>query len=154
MTSLLLATVVQASVVAAEPKPAKKPQPQGFEAAMERSAKSDRPLVVLLGADWCPACRVMKNSTLPKVAKAGGLKDVEFVDVDVDRQRRLAGKLARGGSIPQLIRLEKTDKGWKAQHLVGARSTKEVTAFVKVTPKKAAAKLSSYRTPDSGAEKR
>lgn len=153
MTSLLLATVLQASVLAAEPQNSKQAPPQGFHEAFKRSAKTGRPLVVLLGAEWCPACHVMKNKTLPEVAKAGKLKDVEFAYVDVDREPKLAGVLARGDSIPQLIRLDKTDKGWKAEILVGAQSAKTVTSFVEVRPGKSLLRLSGYRKEARGTEK-
>jgi hypothetical protein len=34
-----------------------------------RREKTGKPLVVLIGADWCGACRVMKNTALPQVAQ-------------------------------------------------------------------------------------
>ncbi|MBN2476539.1 MAG: thioredoxin family protein [Pirellulales bacterium] len=148
MTTLVLAAVVQATVLAgpADDRPIAKAdaRPDAFTLASQRSIKTGRPLVVLLGADWCPACKVMKKTTLPKLAEAGGLKDVEFAYVDVDRQRRLAGRLIRGNSIPQLIRFDKTEKGWKSQYLIGSQSVKKIAEFVEVSPPDPPIRLSSW----------
>ena len=90
MTTLTLAAAVQLSLLAA--------QPPGFQQAYQRSMESGNPLFVLLSAEWCPACKQMDGKILPEVAKRGGFKGVEYAYVDVDQERELAGKLARGGS--------------------------------------------------------
>ena len=72
----------------------------------------------------------MKNTTLPQVEKAGGLKQVEFAYVDRDRQPKLATQLTRGGPLPQLIRMKKTQKGMERRRLVGGQNAKKVTSFV------------------------
>ena len=136
MTSLALATVVQLSVLAAPP--------QGFQQAYQRSMESGQPLVVLLGAEWCPACKQMDGKILPEVAKRGGFKGVEYAYIDVDQDRKLAGKLAQGGSIPQLIRFEKTNEGWESDYLIGAQSVQKVTNFVRGSPEFS---LSSWLKP-------
>ena len=120
MTSLVLAATLQAALLAA-------PE-QEYTAAYQKSLDSGRPLVVLLGADWCPACLTMKNSIMPQV---DGLKDVEFAYVDIDRQTKLARLLARAQSIPQLIRFERRPSGWVSGMLLGAQSPEKVTSFVK-----------------------
>ncbi len=123
MTSLALTVALQAVLLAA-------PE-QDYSVAYQKSLDSGRPLVVLLGADWCPACLTMKNSILPKVSEQGGLKDVEFSYVDIDRQSKLAEVLARARSIPQLIRFERRPSGWISGVLLGAQSPEKVTSFVK-----------------------
>ncbi len=127
MTTLTIASVLQVALLSAAP--------EGFDAAAQRSTESGRPLVVLLGADWCPACKVMKNKTLPRAAEAGALANVEFAYVDVDHQRDLAGRLIRGKSIPQLIRFEKTENGWQPEYLIGAHSPDKVAQFIDPTAK-------------------
>jgi len=131
MTSLLLIAAIQLSALPAPP--------DAFRQACQRSAVTGRPLVVLIGADWCLGCRTMKTSILPKVAKAGGLDNVEFVYVDADRQPRLKGQLSRAKAIPQLIRFSKTPDGWRAQHIVGAQSAEEVAFFIRTGMTRAAA---------------
>lgn len=122
MSSLALVTIIQVSLLGA--------QESGFDRAYQQSVATGRPLVVLIGADWCPACQRMKNSTLPQAARAGGLSKVVFTYVDLDRQRELASRLSRTKSIPQLIRFDQTQSGWKGQLLVGAKSRQEVQAFI------------------------
>ena len=122
MSTLAMTVVLQAALLAA---PA-----DTYSGAFGRSTDSGRPLVVMLTADWCPGCVKMKNSILPEVEKAGGLKDVEFAYVDVDQNRELAAKLARGASIPQLVRFNKTPTGWQVNHLVGAQSPTKVNDFI------------------------
>lgn len=122
MYALALAAIVHVSFLGA-------PESE-FDRAFERSVATGRPLVVLIGADWCPSCQVMKNTTLPQVAKEGGLNNVVFTYVDADRQRRLVSRLSRVKSIPQLIRFDRTPSGWQGRLLVGARSPDEVYSFV------------------------
>jgi thiol-disulfide isomerase/thioredoxin len=112
-----------AAAVAKQPK-------SDYKSAHARSIASGKPLLVLIGADWCPACVQMKDNILPRVAKAGGLKLVEFAYIDYDKQPEVATQLARGGAIPQLIRLMKTDEGWNSRVLVGAKSPTEVSSFI------------------------
>ena len=89
-----------------------------------------RPMVVLVGADWCPACRTMKGSSMPQALRSGAMKDVSFAVVDVDRSRALAGQLMQGSSIPQLIMYYKTDDGTRRVQLTGAHSAGQVQQFV------------------------
>jgi thiol-disulfide isomerase/thioredoxin len=122
MSSLALAAIVLVSF-AGSPE-------SDLDRAVRQSVATGRPLVLLLGADWCPACQVMQNSTLPRVAKGGGLDNVVFVYIDVDRQRELASQLSQADSIPQLLRFDPTPSGWQCRLLVGARSPEEVDSFV------------------------
>ena len=87
---------------------------EDYIAAYARTVQTGRPLVVLLGADWCPGCRVMKGKVMPEVAKSGGLEGVEYVYVDIDRQQELGRKLSRAEAIPQLICFIRTPQGWAA----------------------------------------
>mgnify|MGYP001102380489 CR=1 FL=1 len=128
MTTLMMAALLQVSAAAT---PANTAAPKAdYATAFEQSMASGKPLVVLLGADWCPGCVQMKNSILPRVAKAGGLDGVEFAYVDTDRQPKLSRRLSQAGAIPQLIRYEKSEDGWQRELLVGAQSVKKVTSFV------------------------
>lgn len=128
MTTLLMAIVMQASVTASGEKT--------YAEAFHQSTRSGRPLVVMLGADWCPACVKLKNNIMPKVAQEGGLKGVELAYVDVDKEPALAKQLVRGGSIPQIVRFERGPNGWASKHMIGAQSVSKVSQFVSgVTPK-------------------
>ena len=122
MTSITLVAFVQVSLLGAGQ--------QDFDQARQQSLTTRRPLVVLLGARWCPACQKMKNTILPQVARTGGLNKVVFTYVDFDQQQTLASRLGRGKSIPQLIRFDQTPAGWDGKYLVGARSPGEVYEFI------------------------
>jgi len=101
-----------------------------YDAAYKAMNETGRPLVVLVGADWCPGCQTMKRSVIPQLASRGSLNSVSFATVNTDQQDDLAGRLMRGGSIPQLIMYVKTDTGWQRKQMIGARSVAEVEAFL------------------------
>jgi thioredoxin-like negative regulator of GroEL len=104
---------------------------QTYEQAYNTAVNdSSRPLVVLVGADWCPACQQMKTSILPQVQQQGALNNVAFAMVNVDRESKIAKELMEGGSIPQLVMFVKTDKGWSRQQLTGNQSVSAVSGFV------------------------
>lgn len=89
-----------------------------------------RPMVLLVGAEWCPACVQMKNSVLPRVARRGLLRKVAFAHVNADRDNRVAQSVMQGGTIPQLIMYRKTASGWRKHMLVGAQSPEAIEAFI------------------------
>src|SRR3990172_11740131 len=122
MIKLTLSMLLQAAAVTAGA--------QDYATAFQETSESGRPLVVLIGADWCPGCRQMKYSAIPELEKQGGLEKVAFAYVNTDDESALAGKLMKGGSIPQLIMYHKTDSGWKRRQLTGAHSVSAIQAFL------------------------
>lgn len=98
--------------------------------AHHQTVKTGRPLVVLVGAEWCPACKVMKDTVIPAVKKRGGLNRVSFASVDIDEERDLGRSLLGGGRIPQLLMYRKTPTGWLMKRIVGSQSVKSVETFV------------------------
>jgi thiol-disulfide isomerase/thioredoxin len=104
---------------------------QDYATAFKQTEETGKPLVVLVGADWCPGCRTMKNSTMPQVEKKGLLNKVAFAHVNTDHDGSLAGKLMKGGSIPQLVMFQKKADGtWTRKQLTGAQSPGSVEAFL------------------------
>jgi thioredoxin-like negative regulator of GroEL len=95
---------------------------QSYDEAHRVHAETGRPLVILVGADWCPACNTMKQSVIPQAQRQGVLQGVALAVVNTDQQPELARKLMRGGSIPQLIVYHKSGAGWQRRELVGAQS--------------------------------
>ena len=128
MIGLLISVMLPLAAISSQTAPS---QAEQFDLAYQRSVETGRPLVVLLGARWCPGCRVMQHEVMPEVEKSGGLEQVEFVHIDIDRNRRLAAKLSKANTIPQLIRYHKTPDGWKYNLLNGAYKVDEVKAFIK-----------------------
>jgi thiol-disulfide isomerase/thioredoxin len=105
--------------------------PATYEVAYNKAvAEKGTPLVVLVGADWCPACQAMKQSVLPQVKRDGGLTRVAFAMVNTDRDSVLAHQLMVGGSIPQLVMFVKTDDGWTRRQLTGNQSVSLVEGFI------------------------
>jgi thioredoxin-like negative regulator of GroEL len=122
VTSLTLATILQASILAVGA--------DDYAAARRETADSGRPMVILVGADWCPACQTMKNNVVPQVKRRGMLGRVAYAVVNLDRQKDLGRQLVAGGPIPQFIMYRKTREGWKRRRLVGGQSVETVEAFI------------------------
>jgi len=116
---------------------------QDYATAYRQAAESGRPLVILIGADWCPGCRQMKYTAIPELEKSGGLRKTAFAYVNADQQSDLAGKLMKGASIPQLVVYRKTESGWMRQQLTGAHSASAIKSFLDQASEAPVAELSS-----------
>ena len=102
-----------------------------YQEAFEKADKEGKPLLVLVGTNWCPGCRVMKQETIPEFRRTGGLNNVVFTQVDADAKPELSSKLLRGNSIPQLVLYTKVGKLWRRTQLTGAHSPTEISGFLK-----------------------
>ena len=101
-----------------------------YDQAYQAMESDGKPLLVLVGADWCPACQSMKSSTMLRLQRGGKLDGVAYAVVNSDRDSSLARKIMRGGSIPQLVLYEKTVTGWRRTQLTGGQSESQVEAFI------------------------
>lgn len=123
MTSLTLATILQLPLlVCADDE---------YAAAHQKTVETGRPMVVMVGAEWCPACKQMESSVLPRVREHGLLRRVAFALVNYDKDPELSRDLTGGGPIPQLILFRHTNNGWKKAKLVGGQSVETVEEFIK-----------------------
>ena len=104
--------------------------PLHYGEAYKQSTRTGRPLLVLIGAKWCPACRRMKSAILPQLSRRNALRQVAFVTVDKDQEKKLAYLLMSGRTVPQLILFTKTPAGWKRRQLTGLHTAGEVDSFV------------------------
>ncbi len=110
---------------------AAKDSPATYEEAYRQSQANGLPLVVLVGADWCPACQTMKEDVLTRMLRSGKMSRVNYAVVNFDREREVASKLMRGNSIPQLIVFRKTgEKTWSREQITGAANEKKVLAMI------------------------
>ena len=138
MTGLALGFMMQTVLLAAGP--------QSYDEAYKQAETNGQPILVLVGADWCPGCRTMKGAVLPKLQAGGKLRSVNFAQVDTDASAALAAHLMRGNSIPQLIVYAKTEKGWHREQITGATSEQEVEQLIKrAADAQAAAKIAKEK---------
>ena len=122
MSSLTLVAVLQAAMLAGATN--------NYADAHKITTETGKPMVVLVGAKWCPACCSMKENVMPQVVRKGLFGRCVFTMVDVDKQEKLGQDLTRGGPIPQLIMFRKTSKGWLRKRLVGGQSVPSVVKFI------------------------
>lgn len=101
-----------------------------YHDAYAKMERTGRPLLVLVGADWCPGCRSMKNATIPDLKRNGHLDSLVLAQVNTDREPELAKKLMRGGSIPQLILFTRQGDSWNRTQLTGAQDPNQLRAFL------------------------
>jgi len=122
VTSIGISIVLQASLIATGAN--------SYSEARSTVTETGQPMVVLVGAEWCPACVEMKQNVIPKVKRRGILRKIVFATVNLDKQQKLGRQLTDGGPIPQLIMFRKTEKGWKRRKLIGGQSVGNVENFV------------------------
>ncbi|MBL8871289.1 MAG: thioredoxin family protein [Planctomycetaceae bacterium] len=103
-----------------------------YAKAYHRAQEENKPLVVLVGADWCPACQVMKADTIEPMKKEGLLEDVVFAHVDRDADPELASKLmGTATTLPQLVVYTKGESGWKRTAVSGLQSRGRVRDVIR-----------------------
>lgn len=130
MIHLAMAALLQVGVVSAEAAPTSA-QSLSYNEAYAEAESGDKPLVVMIGADWCPACVQMKKTALPQAAKDDVFKQVAFTVLDADRHADIARQMMEGGSIPQLLMFRKTADGWKREKLTGGNSASAIVSFLR-----------------------
>ena len=140
MTGLAFGLVFQAALLASGANP--------YDQAYADATGKGQPLLVLVGADWCPGCRTMKQSVLPSMASNGRLNGVSFSVVNTDSDSALANRLMRGSTIPQLIVFSKTATGWHREQITGATSPQAVEGLI---GRAVAAQAPRQPTPDATA---
>jgi thioredoxin-like negative regulator of GroEL len=122
MTGVAFCLLLQTAIVGADAQP--------YAEAHKLSQTNDQPLVVLVGAEWCPGCVTMKRSVIPGLLRRGKFRNVQFTTVDADDDPALARKLMRGTSIPQLIVFSRSGVGWQREQLTGPQAEAQVEAVV------------------------
>ncbi|MHB8955639.1 MAG: thioredoxin family protein [Pirellulaceae bacterium] len=102
-----------------------------YQDAYDQADKEGKPFLVLVGADWCPGCRTMKDEMIPELARDGGLSQVVFTIVNTDDKPTLSRRLLRGPSIPQLVLFTPSTKGWRRAQLTGVHASGRIRQFIK-----------------------
>lgn len=122
MTGLTTSFVLQTLIMTTGAQP--------YSEAYKQLNDEGRPLLVLVAADWCPACKVMKSTTMAGLERRGKLRDIAFTIVNTERQSALARKIMRGGTIPQLVLYQKNENGYTRKQLTGGQSEGRVESFI------------------------
>jgi len=105
--------------------------PNAYQEAYDLADKEGKPLLVLIGADWCPGCRTMKHEVIPELEREGGLTPVVFTTVNMDDKPSLSRRLLRGNSIPQLVMYTRSTKGWRRSQLTGVHEPRNIRHFIR-----------------------
>ncbi len=125
MTSLTLSVAMQLALLGATAS-----NEATYAKAHEATSRTGQPMVILVGAKWCPACVQMKSSVVPQLKARGSFTEVVFAEVDIDRERELGQQLTKGGPIPQLLMYRKTSLGWRLRRIIGGQSVEKVDRFI------------------------
>ncbi|MEM7782562.1 MAG: thioredoxin family protein [Planctomycetota bacterium] len=105
-------------------------EPSDYRTAFNRAQSGDKPLLVLVTAEWCPPCQIMKKTTIPELKSKDAFSRFHFATVDLGKEEPLARKLIGNRGVPQLIMYEKSEGKWLRRYLRGAQTVQTVEAFV------------------------
>lgn len=105
-------------------------QPTDYTTAYHRAQEGSKPMLILVTAEWCPPCQVMKSTTIPQLMQKEAFKDFNYATVDLDAENRLARDLIGDRGVPQLIMFEKKEGEWRRRYLRGIQTPETVEAFV------------------------
>jgi thioredoxin-like negative regulator of GroEL len=120
-----------------------------YAQALARAQQTGQPLLIVVGADWCPPCQTLKHHTIPAMQRQGQLDGVAVAFVNVDREPGLARQFLRGGSIPQMVIARSTGEGWYRRHFVGAQSAGTIAATLREARSVASNVAPASTTPPS-----
>ena len=105
--------------------------PLSYEAAYRKAQEEKKPLVVLVGAEWCPACKTMKIDTIESMKKAGELQEVVYTQLDKDAHPEHADQVMQGKTLPQIVVFSESENGWKRFSLTGLQTPRRVKELIR-----------------------
>lgn len=123
--------VAALTLLAVLSSPAHSDEPIPYDAAYRKAQEEKKPLVVLVGADWCAACKSMKAETIHTMKGAGDFKEVVFTHVDKDSQPEIAQQVMQGNTLPQIVVFCESDQGWKRFSLTGMQSERRIKELIR-----------------------
>ncbi len=103
---------------------------QVYDQAYHQSLESGQPLLILVGADWCGACQVMKKKVMPQLQRDGALQDIHCTEINLVDDEELANRISKINTIPCLILFSKSEDKWQKRELIGMHNQKSVKAFL------------------------
>lgn len=102
-----------------------------YDAAYRKAQEERKPLVVLVGADWCAACKTMKAETIKNMKSSGEFKEVVYTQVDKDEQPEIASQVMQGNTLPQIVVFCESEQGWKRFSLTGMQTDRRVKELIR-----------------------
>jgi hypothetical protein len=84
-------------------------EPDPYAVAYEQAVCHNRPLVVLLSAPWCAACRVVERDYAARLQTRGA-----YVHLDIERHREIVRRMPTVPAIPAVIVYERDAAGWRS----------------------------------------
>ncbi len=109
-------------------------EPTDYQTAFNRAQQDDKPLLVLVTAEWCPPCKMMKQTTIPQMIEAKQFDGVHFATVDLDKNPTDARNLIGTRGVPQLVIYEKQNDAWNVRFLSGYQDVAKVQSFLGQSP--------------------
>ena len=104
-----------------------------YDSAYKEAVSGNKPLMVVVGAEWCPACNVLKNTTINPMVRTGELDQVSVALVDKDKNPELVKQLTKGEKmLPQIIVFTPTKTGWTRRKLMGYQPKQPVRNLVRI----------------------
>lgn len=104
---------------------------QDYAKAYEESVTENKPLMVVVGAPWCPACNVLKESTLKPMVKTGELDSVSVAVINRDDNPELVKELTGGvAMLPQIIMYSNDNGRWHRRRLMGFQPKQPVRSLI------------------------
>lgn len=109
------------------------PKDQNYTLAYQQSVEEDKPLMVVVSAGYCPACDVLKKTTIANMERSGELDSVSVAVVDRDAEPELAAQLmADEKMVPQIIFFSRNEEGrWKRRRLMGYQPIQPVRTLLR-----------------------
>lgn len=105
---------------------------QNYAEAYEHSVSERKPLMVVVGAPWCPACNVLKETTIRSMAQTGELDGVSLAVINRDDDPELAKKLTEGEQmLPQIIVYTQDKGSWKRRKLLGFQPKQPIRTLIR-----------------------
>lgn len=105
---------------------------QNYAEAYQQSVSQQKPLMVVVGAPWCHACNVLKESTIEPMAQTGELDSVSLAVINKDDHPELTKQLTEGEQmLPQIIVFTKEHGTWKRRRLLGFQPKQPVRSLIR-----------------------
>lgn len=104
-----------------------------YKAVIAEAERTGKPVVVLVGAEWCGPCQQMKKEVIPEAKRTGVLDGVIFHTLDVDKDAGICRLLLRqigNDGLPAFARFQKVDGNWKARYHNGYMTVDQLRDFL------------------------